>query len=96
MDLYERCLESAAAIRGASGGFAPDVALVLGSGLGPVANLVEDAKVVSYSDIPGFARSTAPGHAGRLLLGRLGGKNVAVMQGRLHKCTASARPCMAD
>jgi len=84
MDLYERCLESAAAIRGASGGFAPDVALVLGSGLGPVANLVEDAKVVSYSDIPGFARSTAPGHAGRLLLGRLGGKNVAVMQGRLH------------
>lgn len=84
MGLYERCLESAGAIKAASGGFAPDVALVLGSGLGPVAELVTDKKIVSYSDIPGFSRSTAPGHIGRLVLGRLGGKNVAVMQGRLH------------
>jgi len=77
-------MESAGAIRAASGGFAPDVALVLGSGLGPVAELVSDRILVPYSAIPGFARSTAPGHTGRLALGLLGGRKVAVMQGRLH------------
>ena len=65
-------------------GFAPDVAMVLGSGLGFLGDLVEDPLVIPYGDIPHFKVSTAPGHAGRLVCGILSGKKVAVMQGRMH------------
>ena len=65
-------------------GFQPDVALVLGSGLGFLGDLCEDAVVFPYADIPDFPLSTAPGHAGRLVFGRLAGQRVAVMQGRFH------------
>jgi len=61
-----------------------DVALVLGSGLGPLAEEVEDAISVPFSEVPGMPASTAPGHAGRFVLGRLAGRRVALMQGRLH------------
>ncbi|HYP52808.1 MAG TPA: purine-nucleoside phosphorylase [Pyrinomonadaceae bacterium] len=60
------------------------VAVVLGSGLGAFADSLEDPLAVSYSDIPGFARSTVAGHAGRLVLGRVASTPVAVMQGRFH------------
>ena len=60
------------------------VGLVLGSGLGPVADAIEDATVVPYTEIPGFPRPTVQGHSGRLHLGKLGGAQVAVMQGRAH------------
>ena len=66
------------------GGFAPEIAMVLGSGLGSMADLVQDPIGIPYGEIPGFRASTAPGHAGRLVFGTLEGRRVAVMQGRLH------------
>jgi purine-nucleoside phosphorylase len=63
---------------------APKTAIILGSGLGRLAGEVENAVRVPYPDIPGFQRSTAPGHAGELVIGRLVGKDVAVMNGRFH------------
>jgi xanthosine phosphorylase len=62
----------------------PRVGVVLGSGLGAVADAVEDATVVSYEDLPGFPRPTVAGHAGRAVLGSIGGVPVAVFQGRAH------------
>jgi len=59
------------------------IGLVLGSGLGPLAELVQDAEVVSFHDA-GLPASTVQGHAGRFLLGRLGQREVIVMQGRVH------------
>lgn len=64
-------------------GIVPEVALVLGSGLGALADAAEGV-AVPYADIPGFPVSTAPGHAGRLILGRLFGRACVVMQGRVH------------
>lgn len=62
----------------------PKIAVILGSGLGHLAGEVQDAARISYGDIPGFRKSTAPGHAGELVVGSLSGKDVAVMNGRLH------------
>lgn len=62
----------------------PDVAVILGSGLGKLAEKVADRHVITYADIPYWPRSTAPGHAGKLVLGNLEGHTVAVMQGRVH------------
>lgn len=64
--------------------FVPKVGLILGSGLGGFADELLQAAAVDYADIPGFPRSTAPGHAGRFVFGRVGGTPVAVMQGRVH------------
>ena len=76
--------ESADYIRSQIGGFAPKVAMILGSGLGFLGDVVEDPVCVSYRDIPHFKASTAPGHKGRLVFGTLEGQRVAVMQGRMH------------
>ena len=76
--------ESAGAVKAQIGDFKPAVAMVLGSGLGYLGDLVEDAVVVPYGDIPHFKVSTAPGHKGQLVFGHLNGKAVAVMQGRMH------------
>ena len=62
----------------------PRVGIVLGSGLGSLADDVEDAVSIPFEDLPGWPVATAPGHVGRLLLGRLGGVPVAVLQGRFH------------
>ena len=62
----------------------PRVGVVLGSGLGAVADAVEDPVVVGYEDLPGFPRPSVAGHAGRAILGRIGGVPVAVLQGRAH------------
>lgn len=62
----------------------PRVLVVLGSGLGPIADAVEDVVALPYFEIPNFPVPTAPGHAGMLLLGRLSGQEVAVMVGRAH------------
>lgn len=62
----------------------PSVAIVLGSGLGALGDEVQGADRIPYERIPGWERSTAPGHAGRLVVGTLENKTVAVMQGRLH------------
>lgn len=61
----------------------PEVGLILGSGLGPLADEI-DGVSIPYSDIEGMPVSTAPGHAGRLVLGTLEGRAVVAMQGRVH------------
>lgn len=81
---FEQYQASADAIRSRLGGFEPKVALVLGSGLGHLGDLVEGAVRVPYGDIPHFKPSTAPGHRGQLVFGTLAGQAVAVMQGRMH------------
>ena len=81
---YERCQASAETIRARLGGFVPETALILGSGLGSLGDEVEDAIVIPYGDIPHFKASTAPGHKGQFVFGRLEGRRVAVMQGRMH------------
>lgn len=62
----------------------PQIAVILGSGLGALADEVEVNAAFPYSEIPGFPVSTVAGHAGQLVLGKLAGKNVVVMQGRFH------------
>ncbi|MBQ3712142.1 MAG: purine-nucleoside phosphorylase [Bacteroidales bacterium] len=66
------------------GGRKPKVALILGSGLGPIADSVKDPIVIPYKEIPGFPVSTAVGHKGNFLSGTLHGVQVLVMQGRFH------------
>lgn len=62
----------------------PDTCLVLGSGLGPLTDLVEPIHSISYCDIPNFPTSTAPGHDGILLLAKLSGRLTFIMKGRFH------------
>ncbi|MFY4775901.1 purine-nucleoside phosphorylase [Metabacillus sp. RGM 3146] len=62
----------------------PKIGLILGSGLGVLADDIQNAVKISYSDIPGFPESTVEGHAGQLVLGKLNGVMVAAMQGRFH------------
>ena len=62
----------------------PIAAIILGSGLGALADDVKEPTRIPYAEIPGWKRSTAPGHAGELVVGSLSGKPVAVMRGRLH------------
>lgn len=76
--------ESAQFLKSRLGDFQPKVAMVLGSGLGYLGDLVEHAIVVPYGEIPHFKHSTAPGHKGQLVFGTLAGQPVAVMQGRMH------------
>ncbi len=81
---YADYQESADMLRTRLNGFVPSVALVLGSGLGELGDQVENPIYVPYEVIPHFCRSTVQGHRGRLVLGTLEGKAVAVMQGRMH------------
>lgn len=62
----------------------PDIGIVLGSGLSSFGELIENSQTVEYSEIPNFKTSTAPGHNGRFIFGKLNGKNLVCMQGRLH------------
>ena len=81
---YDRAERALDYISRASGNFRPQTAVVLGSGLGAVADAVEDARALNVADIPGWPVSTAPGHAGRVVLGRLEGRPVILLQGRVH------------
>ena len=71
-------------VKQAAPGFTPRVGIVLGSGLGDLAEKIEMVASIDYSSIPDFPASSVEGHAGRLILGRLGGMAVACMQGRVH------------
>lgn len=64
--------------------FMPEVAIILGSGLGDFADQIEKVATVEYSEIEGFPISTVAGHKGRFVFGYLGGKSVVAMQGRVH------------
>jgi purine-nucleoside phosphorylase len=83
-DLYDRVQAAAESVRGRSG-LTPGVAIVLGTGLGGLAKEIAVEVEVAYGDIPGFPLSTVESHAGKLLLGRLGGRPVVAMQGRFHR-----------
>ena len=81
---YDQVTEAAEYLRVLMGALTPRVGIVLGSGLGEVAGAVADPLIVPYEDIPHFPQSTVEGHTGRLVIGKLGGVPVAVMQGRVH------------
>ena len=76
--------EAASFIREKLGGRKPFALIVLGSGLGKLADSVENAIVIPYTTIPHFVKSTAVGHKGNLICGELGGKFICAMQGRFH------------
>lgn len=76
--------EAAEFLRQRIAGFKPIAGIVLGSGLGQLADDIQDAVAVPYSAIPGFPVSTAVGHKGNFIFGRLGGKEIVAMQGRIH------------
>jgi purine-nucleoside phosphorylase len=82
-ELKQRIDEAAAAIR-ARAALRPEVGIILGTGLGDFAEALEVEAVIPYRDIPHFPRSTVESHAGELHLGRLAGRPVAVMKGRVH------------
>jgi len=84
MTYFDRVMEAAGFLRDRTGGLAPRVGIVLGSGLGAVADAVTDAAIVPYGEIPHFPQSTVEGHSGRIVAGSLGGAPVAIMQGRVH------------
>ena len=81
--LAYRVREAASSLRGRLP-VAPRVGIILGSGLGPLADEVRDATEVPYAEIPHFAVSTVAGHAGQLVSGTLEGVPVAVLRGRVH------------
>lgn len=83
MSLLERIERATEYIKGKTG-LEPEIGIILGTGLGSLADHIEKEAVIDYADIPGFPVSTVFGHAGKLILGRLEGKKVVAMQGRFH------------
>lgn len=83
-DYFDHASEAAAYLSSCLAGRAPRLGIVLGSGLGAVADAVSAEVTVPYSDIPHFPQSTVEGHSGRMVAGELGGVPVIVMQGRVH------------
>lgn len=81
---YDTIKQAADCILGHLNGMAPKVGIILGSGLGNVAQEIEHPIVIPYADIPGFPVSTAIGHKSNFIAGTLGGKPVIAMQGRFH------------
>jgi purine-nucleoside phosphorylase len=84
MTYVERVDEAVAAVRKRAGDVVPDVAIVLGSGLGDFAGQLKDAVAIPYGDLPHWPASKVIGHDGRLVIGTLGGKRVAALAGRAH------------
>ena len=80
----ERIYRAADCLRDLLGEGQPEIGIVLGSGLGKLADQIIDPLVIPYKDIPGFPVSTAIGHKGNFIVGKLGGKSVIAMQGRIH------------
>ncbi len=84
MNEYVQKVKAAAEFLKAKVGNLPEVGVVLGSGLGKIADVLQEPQRFHYSEIPGFPVSTAPGHKGELIFGKLGKKNVVLMNGRFH------------
>ena len=82
--IIERIHKAADYVSAKIGDMKPVVGIVLGSGLGKLADKIEDPVVIPYKEIPGFPVPTAVGHKGNLIIGTLGGKSVIAMQGRFH------------
>lgn len=84
MSLSTEIAEAVALIRGRSA-LVPEAAVILGTGLGGLADRMEVETAIPYEEIPHFPLSTVESHSGRLLLGRLGGRPVVAMHGRFHR-----------
>ncbi len=84
MGHYEQIHETAQAIRKRAAGHQPKVGIILGSGLGEFAEGLAKKVVIPYAELPHFPHSSVPGHAGRLVLGEVGGEPIVAMQGRVH------------
>jgi purine-nucleoside phosphorylase len=84
VSLYDRVQAAAGVVHGQSA-LVPEIGIILGTGLGGLARELAIEAEVPYAEIPGFPLSTVETHAGRLLLGRLGGRPVVAMQGRFHR-----------
>ena len=84
MSLFDQLQETLGVVRARAPGFAPQVGIILGSGLGDFADTLLERTVIPYGELPHFPHSSVPGHAGRLVLGRLGDTSVVAMQGRVH------------
>ena len=82
--LYDRVQAAAEVVRKRTS-LRPDVGIILGTGLGGLADEIDVEASIPYEQIPGFPLSTVETHAGRLLLGRLGNRPVVAMQGRFHR-----------
>jgi len=84
MTYYDQVAEAAAFLKAGLGSLNARVGIVLGSGLGAVADAVGNPKIIPYSEIPHFPQSTVEGHSGRVVAGKLGGAPVIILQGRVH------------
>ena len=84
MTYFDQVAEAASHLKAKLGPLAPQIGIVLGSGLGAVADSVANPTIIPYAEIPRFPHSTVEGHPGRLVAGLLNGVPVAVMQGRVH------------
>jgi purine-nucleoside phosphorylase len=84
MTYFDQVAEAAAFLRGRLGSLAPQTGIVLGSGLGAVADAVANPAIVPFAEIPHFPQSTVEGHSGRVVAGLLAGVPVVAMQGRVH------------
>lgn len=84
MTYFDQVSEAAAFLRTRLGSLTPRIGVVLGSGLGAVADAVAEPILIPYAEIPHFPQSTVVGHSGRMVAGLLGGVPVVVMQGRVH------------
>ena len=82
--MKETINQVAAQIKAKIGDYRPKIGIILGSGLGGMAEAIENPVIIPYEEIEGFPRSTVSGHAGRLVIGKLNGVDVLCMQGRVH------------
>lgn len=86
---------TAASVRQHIGEEPAELALILGSGLGAVADDIEDGRSIRFSDIPGFSSASVVGHAGKLVAGSIGGRKLLVMAGRIHAYEGHSLPAVA-
>jgi len=84
MTYFDQVTEAAAFLRDKLAALKPAIGIVLGSGLGAVADAIPNPEIVPYAEIPHFPQSTVQGHSGRIVAGFLAGTPVIVMQGRVH------------
>jgi len=84
MTYFDQVTEASGYLRARMGTLAPQIGVVLGSGLGAAAEAATDTVIIPYNEIPHFPQSTVEGHSGRLVCGQLGGVPVVIMQGRVH------------
>jgi purine-nucleoside phosphorylase len=82
--IHAICNQAMSSATASHAGWKPEIGIILGSGLGDLADEIKDAVRIPYRDIPHFPLSTVPGHAGQLVLGKLEGRDVMVYQGRVH------------